>query len=179
MEAVKENAASGLPRESWKPSEESLGVRIFHSVKQVEREFAGDSSHGEKEAFNRLCLLALESSLPEHPSDFARWSTLDRVPGRVCRAQCRPGRAKAREIRLETENDVDRFVKRVRLIPKFRFGCAIGGFENLIDAAESLDGAAHERRPNFHLGEGGVRISSASPSTRSIRRGGTEFPIIS
>src|SRR5438874_738020 len=43
VEAVEENAASRLPRESGKPRQDSLGIRIAHPAQKFERELAAKS----------------------------------------------------------------------------------------------------------------------------------------
>jgi hypothetical protein len=84
----------------------------------------------------------MEAARPKGARDVTLTGALDHVPRRERGTQLRPRREAARKIRLEAEDDVDRFVEGIGLIAEVRLGSAVRGFQNGIDMGESVCGPA-------------------------------------
>lgn len=177
-EAIQKDAPRCFPREARKARQEAFSIGVVHATEHVERQLARHIPYFGQQTLNRSCLLPVQSAFAKYSCDLGRRRSLDRFPSGIRQAKLGPRRAETREVSLEAQDNVDRFIEWIILVPEFSLRRLVGVLKDFIDLGKTLARAAQQPRRS-HLFEPGVMISSASPSTRSISSGGTEFPIIS
>jgi hypothetical protein len=91
---------------------------------------------------NRPRLLSLKSPFSKYSCDVASTRPLDRLPTWIRFSQSGPRRAETREVSLEAQDDVDRFIEWIILVPEFSLRCRVGALKDFIDLGKTLGRAA-------------------------------------
>jgi len=117
-EAIQKNASCSFPGKAGKLRQNSLGGVIGHLPKDVERQVARGLPNPSKEAFDDAGFLPVKPTFAQDGRDLCHGSAVECRRQRVHGVKARPDTPRPGEICLKGQDDVDRFVEWVVLVPQ-------------------------------------------------------------
>jgi hypothetical protein len=136
IQTIEKNAPGALPRKAGKLGENALRVGIRDFTERIERQLSELTIHSLEEALDSPRLLAVEAARPEGSRDVIERGTVHVCPASERTPQVLPVLFNSRKIGLKAEDDVDRLIQRVDMIPEHCFGRPVSCMEKLLQFME-------------------------------------------